>query len=80
MVDQMINVSVTDKSPNQRNGEEKLPCKKKIISERVLISTPLSGMTLFLKQKCVRVSSTSVKRRINNILRVSLFLNIVLKY
>jgi hypothetical protein len=37
IVDQMINVNATDKSPTHKNGEEKTPFKKTTLSSNPVI-------------------------------------------
>jgi hypothetical protein len=77
IVDQIMNVSSTERSPHQRKGEKKTILRKIKTSKRLFTVKPLSKKVLFLKNKCVMVSSISEKIRRDNILRVIFLRNII---
>ena len=71
-----MNVTITDKRPSQRNGDEKTLCKKMKMSDALFTAKLLSVSAPFLKQRCVNVSRKSVAIRNKSILRVNFFSNI----
>jgi hypothetical protein len=75
MVDQIIKVTKTEKSPSHKKGEEETLRINPKTSKNLLTLKALFSRTPFFKQKWVKVSSISENTNSSNIATVTFFLD-----